>query len=299
MLKKIIPIAICVVFALVVVIYYFGAGLSSYKALGLAKSAGIPGLKDGFTPQGLTLDKETDNYIISGYFKNKPSRIYVVKKSGEVVKCVNVSINGEISNGHFGGVEIVGDKLIIASDKMVYEVNKSDLYAENKDVVETTNVVETGNGCDFVTLAGDYLVVGEYYKKDKYETDESHYVKNNKALSFCYKVTNGVVDYSNVVAKISTPDEIQGMAVTTDGRIILSSSWGLKKSKLFIFNAKITEGETIVLDEDNLAKELILPSMAEEIVLDGSKLCINYESGSNKYKFFNRTRIKNIITMEV
>ena len=97
---------------------------------------------------------------------------------------------------------------------------------------------------------------------------------------------------------ISTTSDVQGMCITENGNIVLSTSWGLNASRLFVYPASaltestsefpFAEGVTVplyYLCEGNLSQILATPPMAEELVYHGGKVYILTESASMKYLF--------------
>ena len=71
--KKITLIAIIsfvVVLLSAVLIYYFGETFPEYGKISKAEFS-IPGLKDGFVPQGFEYDENSNSYFISGYMSDE------------------------------------------------------------------------------------------------------------------------------------------------------------------------------------------------------------------------------------
>lgn len=107
---------------------------------------------------------------------------------------------------------------------------------------------------------------------------------------------------------ISVRDQVQGIVVY-DGGIILSTSYGLPDSHLYRYeNILSGEGSGTVtingsevplyrLDGSNLKNTLTLPCMSEEICISDGRVYILFESLSNKYKYFVRTRTDCIMSV--
>ena len=73
-----------------------------------------PALNDGFVPQGLAYDPQTDTYIHSGYNGEK-AELYLV--TGDTVKAiVLLTAESEQAKGHAGGVTRAGDYLYISDN---------------------------------------------------------------------------------------------------------------------------------------------------------------------------------------
>ena len=98
----------------------------------------IPGIKEGFTQQGLTYLEDEDLFVFSGYMldSSNPSRLYVVsKKSNNDVKYVTLQVNNRDFYGHCGGVATDGVNMWVASGNRVYRLNVADLLkAENGQI---------------------------------------------------------------------------------------------------------------------------------------------------------------------
>ena len=95
---------------------------------------------------------------------------------------------------------------------------------------------------------------------------------------------------------------MQGFAQTGNGEIILTTSYSLPDSIIYVFNEPIEleNKKTITLDfgeiplkvlcSKNLIKKFDAPTMAEGIDIAGEKVYILYESACDKYKMVTRTR---------
>ena len=96
----------------------------------------------------------------------------------------------------------------------------------------------------------------------------------------------------------STISNVQGMCLTTSGKIILSTSWGLSKSHLYQYNVSNTSASSFgritlngqqvpvyYLDSSTLEKTVVAPPMAEELVYLDGRVFILSESASMKYIF--------------
>ena len=91
-MKKSLKVVVSVVVILAVLvsvalIYYFGAGYPYFHKVSTAECA-IPGLREGFTPQGMSYDEESNSIIMCGYMKNskqasiKRQKIWQSRKFG-------------------------------------------------------------------------------------------------------------------------------------------------------------------------------------------------------------------------
>jgi len=303
-----------------VLVYFCGASYPAFERIAKA-SFDIPGLDTTFVPQGLTYDEASDKFLVSGYMSDgSASRIYLVdKETGECEKYVTISYSVENYTKHAGGIAVYGDMVWVAGDREVVTLSMSEILAgENEGKVIIKSYFETGNGCDFLHIIDDQLIVGEFYKEGKYETEAHEPITVadnavNNALSYVYDIdltnANGI-DKGNIVAAISMPDQVQGMTVSADGEIILSTSYSIPSSKIYVHDNILLEasedkvelaGKEVtlyILDNDTLINTISAPSMSEELVTVEGKTYILFESACSKYRLINRTRTKQVYAIE-
>ena len=212
------------------------------------KEFGVPGLDTKFTAQGMANINDSDQYIISGYISDgAPSRFYVVDTTTNESRYFTLKVDGKDYTGHAGGVEVVGSKVWTVSGDdggHCYCFNLEDVQnAQDGDVINVKGVFETNNGADFVFANDGLLWVGEFYKEGVYDTDASHHLTTtsgevNRALVFAYEIdqseSTGVV--SSLPQKaISVRDLCQGIAVGENGEFIMSTSFSLPDSNIYVY----------------------------------------------------------------
>ena len=304
-----------------VIIYYFGITYPYYNSIKQVEFE-IPGLKEKFVPQGFDFDEETSNYFISGYMSNETSsRLYFLPEETPTdYKYVTLTVEGVDHVGHLGGVAVGENYVWVASDKVVYRINKAEiLNAENKAEIEIVDHFTPGNGADSITIYDNKLWVGEFYMKDKYETPTAHHIEvedgeTNRAIAYCYEIDEtkpyGIAE-TNPIAGLSLPDKVQGFDFTADGKIILSTSFSIPKSHIYIYENALTDDNKINVEIESgnipvykissskLTKDIEAPSMSEEVVVKEGRLFVLYESACSKYKFVNRTRIDNVHSISI
>ena len=93
----------------------------------------------------------------------------------------------------------------------------------------------------------------------------------------------------------STVSEVQGMCITGDGDIVLSTSWALNPSHLYHYDVtKAEQGKVTVegvemplyyLDSACLIEDVKVPFMSEELVWSEDRVYILSESASMKYLY--------------
>jgi len=318
--SNIIILAVCCVVVLLVVAvceYYFGHNPGNWNKIS-TNVFEIPDLQQGFIPQGLCLDQAQQKYFVSGYMKDgSPSRIYVIDNQTNQKKYFTLS-SQDFEKGHFGGISAFGDFVFVASDKYVLTLSATDIAnVKDGEKVQVQNSLLTPTGADFCFAQNDGLWVGEFYRAKKYETDPSHYVKindqeTNHSVAIFYPYDNlAQSGLSHTPTKaLSIPDQVQGMSILSDGRIVLSSSWSLADSKIYIFGTeRAQENVSLALDEAQIPMEILskqdiqktitAPCMAEGIVCKDNDLQILFESACNKYKFFTRNRIRHVQSVKI
>lgn len=313
------------VVVLSVLVYYFGAFYPKFNKLDKKKEFLIPGLEENFVPQGMDYVENKGVILVSGYMSDgKPSRVYVIKKAtNEVEKFVTFkNLDGTDYVGHAGGVASDGDSIWVVGDKKLFSANYSDLESGiNESVVSFKAETITGNGCDFVDVYNNKLVVGEFYRKEKYETPIEHYVEvsaneTNHALAFVYELNNaresGISE--NIEFAISLPDQAQGIAFIKIGEtesVLISTSWSIPSSRLHLYSNPLNgnSARTILIDgadipvyelnSNNKLDEIKAPAMSEELTVVDGRVFVLFESACNKYKMVNRTRTKNALSIKL
>lgn len=285
---------------------YFRAPVQSYYKIS-DKAFSFPGLGEGYIAQGLSYDKATDNFFLTGYMADhSASPIYIVNRaSKKVVNSIRMAnSDGSDFTGHAGGLSVCGEKIYVAGsedcclyvfDKASIEKAQKNSYVKYIDVVPLNNNSD-GIGVAFTTVHDGLIYAGEFYKDVVYPTSEDHYVScadgTNKALAVGFSV-EGNTAIPEVAYSI--PNEIQGMCFGPDG-IYLTRSWGASTSNIYKFDydALIQKGTKKVLDKEvplyildssNMAQNYKAPPMAEEIEFVDGRYYISNESASKKYIF--------------
>lgn len=313
----IIMIVVFLAFSIFAIVYYYGESYSDFYGKTQAEFS-IPGLDEGFVPQGIEYEQENDIFLISGYMANgSASRVYVVK--GEEANYVTLSYNNESLTNHFGGITTDGTGVWIGGESKVYYLKLENLLSENADVVEVEDVFMSPNGADCLTVYnGNFLIVGEFYREGSYDTDPSHHIttesgRENTAVSFAYQINNnntyGLLN-TNPAFALSTTSQVQGIVITND-QIILSTSYSLPSSVLYFYDNIIgtearesmafegltEEVDTYILDEPK--STLSAPPMTEEIAVKDGSLYILFENACSKYNMFTRVNLENVYSLSL
>ena len=126
----------------------------------------IPGLYEGFVPQGIFYNEENDIFLISGYYKDKvqPSRVIVVDGEGNFVKSVGcISRKGNKAYGHFGGIAVFKDNVYVATTGVTHVLSLSEIMAAEDDgYVLILEELYTDTTCSYVNVCDGVLYIGEF-----------------------------------------------------------------------------------------------------------------------------------------
>ena len=265
---------VVVFFSIFLFIWFWGDDYPDFEGNTFREEVAIPGLKDGACPQGLATAshslynkdgeieyvvdgdgnvtkqaKTQDYYLVSAYFKDKPSRIYVVGKQSGYLGYVSLKFDDKDYYGHVGGIATNGTWVWIGSGNKVFCFTRTDTKAYSNAVdeiiqrcfdngeLELTKYFLVNGNAAFVsyykaaTTSTERLYVGEFYRKGNYETAKNHHVKTpegNMQRAFMYEfnvssstdyglsIKTDVETISEQVPKVqkifSIPDRIQGVA---------------------------------------------------------------------------------------
>jgi hypothetical protein len=259
-----------------------------------------PGLSDEFVCQGLAVSEENGKFFVSGYMKDdSASRLYVTDANNDSYYVSLLKENGEDFTGHAGGVATTGDKIFIASDDHVYTIPiNSVLNAKNGDTIKLDDGIKVNNEASFVFSNEEYLYVGEFHDGGKYVTE--HPYQTNDGTYYAI-ISRYKLDDLNAPDKIySIRNKVQGACFTPDGKVILSTSYGLSDSVYYVYNESDATDSGLTLDGapvyflDNCIKEIKAPAMSEDLDFYDGRVITHFESASDKYifgKFFFANKI--------
>lgn len=281
-----------------------------------------PGVTDSnFVPQGMTYITETKTFLITGYMSDgDAARVYVVKDNGDVTYTELRNADGTKYTDHTGGIEYFDDYVYITGeDSHGLDVFPAEDILTGKGEAAQMGTVKTLNSPAHCYIYNGYIITGAFHKDDSaYITpDHERYTTangyNNTCMMTVFKLdTNSEFGVDPTpVALISAREMVQGICITPEGQMVISTSWGLNPSKLYFYdlseidkvdNYNYTgeieiEGEKeafshtlplYVLDDNNdkcLVDVVTAPPMSEELVCLDGKIVVNCESACNKYIF--------------
>lgn len=276
---------------------FFGAAAPQFRT---------PGLTTGFVPQGFDFVEDKDCYLVSGYMKDHTaSRIYIRYTDGNVHCVALENADGTAYTEHAGGIAVNGDYVYLPGRGGVDVFLLSDLLANHR--ARSVGKIAMAYDGDCCTFYNGYLLVGDFYYPGTYETPADHRVTTpagdqNPAVIAIYQVDpNAAFGVDPVpIAAISVRDRVQGFDFTEDGKIVLSTSYGLKSSQLWFYTfddqrcgSVQLDGKDVplyYLDSENLTKTVQMPPMSEEVVCKDGKVFVVFESACTKYLFGNFIR---------
>ena len=290
-----------------------------------------PGLNDGFVCQGIAAVDGDNRILISGYMtEGRASRIYVTTTDGESYY-VTLNCDGAPYMGHAGGIAVSGDKAYIAGGSRIYSFELDDvLNASNTASVNIGKGTKVNNKASFLYTDDEYLYVGSFTEPDDYYVQQQVYAGANLAAGTGlpigtlfygtnteYVVTNSsaeielpetlfetaeglhlaicsvypIDDLSAPVKVYSIRDYVQGICFTPDGKIVLSTSYGLTSSGYYVYDrdsatdsGKTLDGAPVYILEKPIM-EFSGPAMAEGMDYYNGGIITLTESASNKYIF--------------
>jgi hypothetical protein len=288
---------------------------TEYSAILSAGKAGavVPGLQQGLVPQGLGYIPEKKWYIISYYSSNgKGSMLSLVDATtGKIVKAVGINdVGGTQYKGHAGGVAVSEKNVWIASDSYLRRIKLSDIYsAKNEENVTAADKISTSNNASFAMYSNGVIWSGEFYEAKDYPTDKSHELKAKDGMMHNAWITGFKLDpqtdtCSSAGSSAATPDyvisipaTVQGSAILSDGRIVLSESYGrgsdsrLETYKNVLANKNDTtvtiNGKSVplwILDGTCLTKKNTAFPMSEGLIERDGVVDIIFESGAATYR---------------
>ncbi|MBR2380998.1 MAG: hypothetical protein IKA84_00690 [Clostridia bacterium] len=341
---KVVLISIAVLLAVILLAV---GGFKLYDYIGAAefynnseKVFKTPGVNDSnFVPQGMTYDEGSNTFFFTGYM-GKPilgklgddvaSRVYFMDGDGSVGYASLCMANGEPYTDHTGGVEVF-DKYVYVTGEDSHGLDVfllSDILDGGKAVMQGT--VKTYNSpAHCYTFDGGngkrYILAGSYHKDETvYLTPEHEKIaiprtdeKNPSVMTVFELDANaefGVLP--DPVAIISAREMIQGICMTPEGQLVVSSSWGLATSNLYFYDmadftlvenynyaGQIAYGDLedvnaektyedfnftvpcYVIDSHDPEKTVVAPPMSEELVCRDGMIIVFCESACNKYMF--------------
>ncbi len=249
-----------------------------------SKSIVIPGLIntniDGFNstrmcPQGITF--AGDYLLLTAYDMDadEKSVIYVMdKRTGSLKTTLILPVKA-----HAGGISFDETYIWVAVGTKVSAIPFTEIVAAAKRGLPYTNIsfiktYEIGITASYLTYYDDRLWVGSY--------DE---LKPTKLYRYFVHDEDDEISLVEESA-IDMPNRVQGVTFTEDGYLILSRSCQLYQGlrgymrQLDIYRPNLTEINDGIYPLGQILHTIEMPTMNEEIALDGNYLYVNFESAA-------------------
>lgn len=265
-----------------------------------------PGLNDGFVHQGIALVDGTDKVLVCGYMMDSESnsRIYVTDSNNDSYY-VNLIRNDNTFTGHAGGIAVTENTVYLANGSKIYTFSLTEvLNAKNGDFVEIGSGTKVNNNASFVFTNDTHLYVGEFHDGGKYVTD--HPYNSAEGMHYAIVTKYNLDDLTTPIKVYSIRDKVQGIAFTNDGKVVMSTSYGLTSSVYYIYDEKDAVNSGEIFDEvevfllDKVVKKFEGPAMGEDLdVTADGKIVTLTESASNKYIFGKFFFANKIVTLDI
>lgn len=263
-----------------------------------------PGLDDGFVCQGIAAVDGEDKILVSGYMKDSaPSRIYVTDLNSKSYY-VNLVKNGEDFDGHCGGIAVSNANAYLANGGKIYTIDLDViLNSNNGDFVEVGSGEKVNNNASFVFADDEYLYVGEFHDGGKYNV-VGHEVNTAEGKHYAYCTKYALNDLNKPIKVYSIRNKVQGICFAPDGKIIMSTSYGLTDTIYYVYDESSASDSGLAVDGaplyylDKLEKEIKGPAMGEDLDYYNGGVITLTESASNKYifgKFFGANKIVSLV----
>ena len=332
------------IFLAAILVAVFGFKLYDYiAAAGFYNNSEVvfktPGVKDSnFVPQGMTYIPEKDTFLFTGFMgqpilgklgEDVAARVYVRDEDGDISFTRLLNADGTPYTDHTGGIECFGDYVYITGeDSHGLDVFLAEDILSGKEETKMLGTVKMYNApayCYVYEYKGQkYMMAGSFHRDGTvYETPEHEKIttpsgEQNTSVMTVFKVDENAEFAINPTpcAIISARHMIQGICITPDGQMVISSSWGLATSKLFFYDLSKVQGvekyiykgtisygdleakeeekkcedfsftvPCYFLDNSCLINTVVAPPMSEGIVCLDGKIIVFCESASNKYMF--------------
>ncbi len=280
----------------------------------------IPGLSEGFIPQGMDVWEEEGRLLISGYFKDKKyspaSAIMEIDLDTGTYLGHHLLKNatGFYNRGHAGGIAITDKNLFISNNGKLLRISLSSIKEAGKcgtlTIEESINVPVRASFCNY---SAGVLWVGDFYTKtsDDFATPEWRHLTDENGNSYGawtvgYRLADtenefdtenwdpAVMEYATPDLVLATQEFVQGFSVT-DEYIAISCSYGRQTdSHIMLYNNILDTAShsTVTLNGKSVplwflataARSYTAPPMSQALAVYEQKLLILYESGATFYK---------------
>lgn len=312
MTKKILSVIWKILLSLVLLVVIVLLGFKAYDAIrynsfysNSEKAFKTPGANDNFVQQGFDYIPHEEKFLVTGYMSDDTaSRVYVLDKEGTVLSYTELKkTDGSDYCGHTGGIVHYGPYVYITGATGLDVFSYLDIL-EGKESTKLLGSVKTYNNPAHCYIQDGYILAGSFFIEEDYETPAHERITTpagdaNTSVITVFKIDDSFEFSVNPKARavISTTRCVQGMCITDDGKVVLSTSYGLSNSQLFVYDAsklacedgydfgEFNDIPIYYLDSSSLVEVIKAPPMAEELVYLDGKIYVLNESACNKYIF--------------
>lgn len=264
-----------------------------------------PGLDEGFIPQDLDYFDTAGGWLFSGYMSDgSASPLYRQCEDGSFAKLLVALPDGSIYDGHGSGVTSTDNHVLLTCEGG-YLILDAPAVAAATDgaTVEVLAKRDLDFSPAFMNIENGTLYTGNFYFPEAYETPAEHRIlaadgTENPAVLYAYAADDSdPYGFSSQAERVySIPGKVQGVCFTEEGRIVLSTSYGLAGSRILVYDEALVqplglfpadgnEVPLLSLDSSSLVETVEAPPMTEGIESHLGRIYIANESACNKYIF--------------
>lgn len=226
-------------------------------------------------PQGITF--AGDYLLLTAYDQasEENSVIYVMDKvTQSLITTLILPVKA-----HAGGISFDGTDVWVAVGTKVSSIPFTDIQAAANaggayNFISFKTTSELGITASYMTYYDDKLWVGSYNE-----------LKTTKMYSYLLHKEGDTTTLEKQDI-ITMPTRVQGITFTEDGYLILSRSCQLYQGlrgymrQIDVYQPKFAEKKKSTIPLGDIVNTVEMPSMNEEIALDGGYLYVNFESGA-------------------
>ena len=277
----------------------------------------IPGLAEGFIPQGMDVSEEKEIAFISGYFKSyeeHPSSMIITVdlKTGKLLGYYYLKkTNGDYCKSHVGGVAVTSKNLFIADGGKVCRIPLSQFETAQKgDTLSMVEDIKVPVMAAYCNYSNGILWVGDFYYFPQYDTRDYHdgLLFDNKyygAWMVGYELDSTTESEFSTIAwnsestvalpdrVIATTERIQGATFIGD-KAVLSQSFGrINNSTILVYDYSLDSNPqtTVTIDGKEIPTwvlkdatgSYVAPPMSEGLAVYNNKVLILFESATASY----------------
>ena len=269
----------------------------------------VPGLRQNFVPQGIAYWPERNWFLLSGYFAPVSQQLssVILAVDGRTGKMTGEytlqDLDGKTYNGHFSGVTVGESDLFVTGSYCLYRIPLGEFArVGRKGSLQVSQELSVSTAAASCVYANGILWVGEHYHAKAYPLKGEHVMRGNDGQIYSawligYQITKQ--GELTPCAVYSIPDRIQGVAVSEDGKVVLSQSYGrTNPSAILIYqNPHIRQPDAWVqadglqvplwfLDSTNGVESMDAPPMAEGCCYVDGFVYVIFESAAYFYRAF-------------